>query len=158
MIYSPIFTVVSSHGELAANCINGSVLSIMRYDPEKGGTELSHIQRFDVARWNVNNPDTVLNGAQVDILTIGYWYKDADGTTKYEPTVPEFNTPKPAFPFTDDEEINALNLMKRMGGGFAQALATAWLRADMNNRRKLRSAFSGFISDYNEQVKAGHGL
>lgn len=64
--------------------------------------------------------------------------------------------PEPApYPFTNTEEVEALNRMKMMGGGFASALATAWLRADDTNQRKLRREFVGLLTPYVAMYRRG---
>lgn len=50
-----------------------------------------------------------------------------------------------------DKRIEVLQLMERMGGGFASALATAWLKADNENAARLYNAFSDLFKDYLDQ-------
>lgn len=40
--------------------------------------------------------------------------------------------------------------MKRFGGGFVKALAEAWSRADLENRRKLETAFPELFQQYSQ--------
>lgn len=48
----------------------------------------------------------------------------------------------------EGEYIAALEIMKKVGGGFAGALATAWLRADFGNRRRLEGSFGDLLAVY----------
>ena len=43
-------------------------------------------------------------------------------------------------------------LMERIGGGFASALAVAYVRADLNNQAKLEAVFSEMFAQYNEMA------
>ena len=45
-------------------------------------------------------------------------------------------------------EYDLLVAMQRFGGGFASALAVAWMRADQNNAAKLRREFSDLLNSY----------
>lgn len=46
------------------------------------------------------------------------------------------------------EEYKVLMMMEKRGGGFASALAVAWIRADSVNRRKLRQAFADLYEEF----------
>jgi hypothetical protein len=48
----------------------------------------------------------------------------------------------------DDRKRNALELMRRIGGGFAKAIAEAWFKADKQNDVRLTEAFGGMLEDY----------
>jgi hypothetical protein len=61
----------------------------------------------------------------------------------------------PAFPFSEEEEYQALNRMKMMGGSFARNLAAAWFAADLQNRAKLRSQFVDLLTPYVELYRNG---
>jgi hypothetical protein len=57
-------------------------------------------------------------------------------------------------PLTDDERdayLHAAHLMYRNGGGFASALADAYMKADSNNSQILRTAFAHIFNRYMEQ-------
>lgn len=56
-----------------------------------------------------------------------------------------------------ERDRKAVQLMARIGGGFASALAVAWQRADDANSRRLEKAFPELLADYGEMVDAGHG-
>lgn len=47
-------------------------------------------------------------------------------------------------------EIDLLKAMKNHGGGFASALAVAWIRADNGNRHKLRAEFADLLYSYRQ--------
>lgn len=47
-----------------------------------------------------------------------------------------------------EPNIEALNLMERIGGGFASPLATAWKKADLDNQRRLMSVFKDLHDTY----------
>jgi hypothetical protein len=60
-----------------------------------------------------------------------------------------------AEPLTDDERdayLHAAHQMHQHGGGFAAALAEAYMRADSNNSQILRSAFAHVFNRYMEQT------
>lgn len=44
--------------------------------------------------------------------------------------------------------LKAVEKMRRHGGHFASALATAWLHADSGNRRSLEREFSDLLETY----------
>lgn len=46
------------------------------------------------------------------------------------------------------EQLAGVRLMQQIGGGFAQALAAAWLRADSRNRDTLTRAFDEMFAHY----------
>lgn len=46
------------------------------------------------------------------------------------------------------EQLAGVRLMQKIGGGFAQALAAAWLRADSRNRETLTHAFDEMFAHY----------
>ena len=47
-----------------------------------------------------------------------------------------------------DRLLATLKCMETYGGGFCQALAEAWYRADAGNGRKLAEAFPNLLADY----------
>lgn len=49
---------------------------------------------------------------------------------------------------THEELIPALLIMHNQGGGFASALAKAWLRADHGNSQKLQREFADLLAPY----------
>lgn len=59
---------------------------------------------------------------------------------------------------TEPTKLEVFRLMERIGGSFASALATAWIKADLENQRKIENAFPEFVRDYTEMYKAGHGV
>lgn len=58
--------------------------------------------------------------------------------------------------FTPAEEHAAIKLMEQIGGGFASALAVAWIRADDGNRNRLRCAFNDLLESYVKQARTLH--
>lgn len=52
-----------------------------------------------------------------------------------------------------DERLHGLQLMEKIGGGFASALATAWLRADMANRERLEAGFRHLFDRYTRMAR-----
>lgn len=48
--------------------------------------------------------------------------------------------------------VDGVHLMGRTGGGFAAALATAFFRADLDNKRKLLAAFEHLVKRYADQA------
>lgn len=54
-----------------------------------------------------------------------------------------------------DAEKNffAAEYLERRGGGFASALAVAWFRADLNNRRRIESVFQDLFDYGYEQYQ-----
>lgn len=52
------------------------------------------------------------------------------------------------------EDLNTINAMSRFGGGFASALANAFLRADANNFQRLKNAFPEMWEMYSEIGKS----
>lgn len=57
---------------------------------------------------------------------------------------------------TGTEYMQALRLMEKIGGGFASALAVAWIKADLSNRHALEQAFFDLIGYYVLLVRKGH--
>jgi hypothetical protein len=58
-------------------------------------------------------------------------------------------------PLTDDERdayLHAAHQMHQHGGGFAAALAEAYMRADSNNSQILRTSFAHIFNRYMEQA------
>lgn len=53
----------------------------------------------------------------------------------------------------EQDEAKAIELMERIGGGFASALAVAWQRADLNNQHRLKAAFPDLLKQYVEHVR-----
>ena len=56
--------------------------------------------------------------------------------------------------YQENLEFAALQLMEKIGGGFASALAKAWMKADLTNQAKLRHAFGDLLEDYMKKVEA----
>jgi hypothetical protein len=54
---------------------------------------------------------------------------------------------------TTSEQYRALKLMQEIGGGFASALATAWLKADHANSQRLEWAFGDLLEQYGEMCR-----
>jgi len=54
--------------------------------------------------------------------------------------------------YDDDLEFEAVQLMERIGGSFASALAIAWQRADIHNQWRLRMAFPHLLQEYKEKA------
>lgn len=52
-----------------------------------------------------------------------------------------------------NDEYDLLMAMQKYGGGFASALAQAWLLADLNNKRKLRNEFRELLESYRPFLK-----
>jgi len=50
----------------------------------------------------------------------------------------------------DVTENEAVDAMQQFGGGFIQALALAWYRADSRNREVLRGAFAHYFKEFAE--------
>lgn len=50
-----------------------------------------------------------------------------------------------------------LELMERIGGGFAGALAIAWSRADAANQVRLMDAFGDLYADYARKLRLVNG-
>lgn len=51
----------------------------------------------------------------------------------------------------DNYEI--IEVMKRFGGSFVQALAEAWLKADPVNRQKIKDTWPEYWSRYTEMAE-----
>jgi hypothetical protein len=49
---------------------------------------------------------------------------------------------------TEADMLAAADEMKRTGGGFAEAISTAWYRADASNKDKLAEAFGELFGRY----------
>jgi hypothetical protein len=49
-----------------------------------------------------------------------------------------------------EEEYLAIEAMQRYGGGFVAALGAAWVKADAQNRARLRAAFPAVLQEYHE--------
>lgn len=54
---------------------------------------------------------------------------------------------------TSDEKRAAFALMKRIGGSFAVALAEAWFKADLDNKKRIEIAFSDLLYTYMDAIK-----
>ena len=55
-------------------------------------------------------------------------------------------------------KLDTINLMRKYGGSFVQALAECILRADKDNLGKLEHAFADYIKTYHpDNWKAQHG-
>ena len=52
-----------------------------------------------------------------------------------------------------DSEIEVVEAMGKWGGGFVQALAEAFRRADLHNFRALRVAFPEYWTKYSEVAR-----
>jgi hypothetical protein len=52
-----------------------------------------------------------------------------------------------------DEKLAVFACMAEKGGSFARALAEAWVRADVNNKRRIEEAFPDYVRDYGRLVK-----
>lgn len=50
----------------------------------------------------------------------------------------------------------AFRAMEQRGGGFAAALAVAWSKADLANRRRIERAFPELIGAYVESEEPRH--
>lgn len=46
------------------------------------------------------------------------------------------------------EDGRVVDNMRRFGGGFVQALAAAWVRADLDNRARIKAAFPELWEKY----------
>ncbi len=53
------------------------------------------------------------------------------------------------------EHHETLDAMERFGGGFVQALAVAWRKADALNHAKLHRAFGHYYRQYQEASRKG---
>lgn len=51
------------------------------------------------------------------------------------------------------DRVTVLQYMESHGGGFASALAKAWLRADESNHRTLMAGFSSLYNSYAKQAE-----
>jgi hypothetical protein len=49
---------------------------------------------------------------------------------------------------TEADMLAAAEEMKRTGGGFAEAIANAWFRADSSNKERLAEAFGELFGRY----------
>jgi len=49
---------------------------------------------------------------------------------------------------TEADMLGAAEEMKRTGGGFAEAIANAWFRADSSNKDRLAEAFGDLFGRY----------
>ena len=58
--------------------------------------------------------------------------------------------PKEAEPLNDEHTL--VMAMKDHGGHFASAIATAWIRADGGNIRKLRREFNNLLETYRQFI------
>lgn len=47
-----------------------------------------------------------------------------------------------------DSELHAIDMMRRYGGSFVNALAALCMRADAFNAGRLRSTFSDYFTEY----------
>jgi hypothetical protein len=54
----------------------------------------------------------------------------------------------------NDQEQATISFMKRYGGSFVQALAEAYICADMQNRARIRSAFADYWDRYSAMAAA----
>lgn len=52
-----------------------------------------------------------------------------------------------------DADLNTITAMSRFGGGFASALANAFLKADAYNFRRLKEAFPDMWEEYEKKAK-----
>ncbi len=55
---------------------------------------------------------------------------------------------------TDEDMLAAAQAMDRSGGGFAEAIAAAWFRADSGNRERLADAFGDLFGRFVKQAYA----
>jgi hypothetical protein len=69
--FNPAFTAASSHGTYTASAITGELISNGSYDDNK-----CTILRFNVDEWRNKYPGQRLENAALDILDLGYWYRD----------------------------------------------------------------------------------
>ena len=51
---------------------------------------------------------------------------------------------------THDEKLLMVLAMERYGGGFVQALAECFMKADRINQAKLEAAFPEYVKEYRE--------
>ena len=65
------FTVFSSHGEITARCMDGTVTEL-NLNLETWGEELP--VQFDIEEWERHYTKSIEEVSGVDILDIGYWY------------------------------------------------------------------------------------
>ena len=92
-----------------------------------------------------DNPAAVLTAVHVVLNSVAEALIEI--AAKAEPAAPE--------PLTDDQwdaYLHAAHLMSRNGGGFAAALADAYMRADSINSQILRTAFAHIFTRYMEQT------
>lgn len=83
-----------------------------------------------------------------DMVIVGH---DEDGNTINVPrSVADKLASTLTFVIADEEVIEA---MIQYGGGFVSALGTAWMKADGDNRAKLREAFDGYWDEYTDTVR-----
>jgi hypothetical protein len=47
-------------------------------------------------------------------------------------------------------EYDIVTMMLKYGGGFAQALAEAWMKADLDNQRRIKDAFPDLFEQYKQ--------
>lgn len=52
--------------------------------------------------------------------------------------------------------LRAVQLMDRMGGGFASALAVAYYRADSDNRARILAAWPDLFEKYRRMAREMH--
>jgi hypothetical protein len=91
-----------------------------------------------------DNPPAVLTALHVALNTVAARINEIADQL---PTEPE--------PLTDDERdayLHAAHLMYRNGGGFASALADAYMKADSINSQILRTSFAHIFNRYMEQT------
>jgi hypothetical protein len=55
---------------------------------------------------------------------------------------------------TEADMLAAADEMERTGGGFAEAISTAWYRADSDNKEKLAEAFGELFGRFVKQAYA----
>jgi hypothetical protein len=56
-------------------------------------------------------------------------------------------TPEPS-------RLDVLDFMESHGGGFVSRLAVAWLRADLDNDRRLMEGFGHYYAEYRDRLVA----
>lgn len=77
-----MFTVHSSHGDLAVDSLTGAVLvaASVYFKGSDDAESLRHIARFNLDEWRKTYPGEIMTGTHIDILDLGFWITDGTYT------------------------------------------------------------------------------
>lgn len=99
------------------------------------------------------SPETAKNGTVRRVLADGYvfvYFPKRGSSCWHQSELQPAAEPFKSNIATHDPKV--LRVMQKFGGGFASALATAWMKADLENSAKLMREFLDLYTRYAEMA------